>query len=122
MTEFEQEKEITLEKLDLVTSRVRVSYTKAKAALLKADGDVIDAIVNLEDEGAATVGDFTDTLNNVKDKAVEFSKSAAVGILTGAEALAGKAGGAAHSAKEKLSDPTGPQEPQETAEPPEDES
>ncbi len=37
-----------LEKLDLIRSRVRVSYDEARKALNEAGGDVVQALVNLE--------------------------------------------------------------------------
>lgn len=40
--------EITLEKVDMVKDRMYVTYAEAKEALEKNDGDVLDAIVYLE--------------------------------------------------------------------------
>ena len=42
--------EISLEKIELVKDRTGVSYKEAKEALLKADGNVLDAIIMIEDE------------------------------------------------------------------------
>lgn len=42
--------EITLEKIELVKDRTGVSYAEAKAALEKADGSVVDAIIMIEEE------------------------------------------------------------------------
>ena len=50
--------EITLEKIELVKDRTGVSYKEAKAALEAADGSVVDAIINIEediDTSASTV-------------------------------------------------------------------
>ncbi len=41
--------EITLEKIELVKDRTGVSYKEAKAALEKANGSVVDAIIIIED-------------------------------------------------------------------------
>lgn len=42
--------EITLEKIELVKDRTGVSYAEAKAALEKAGGSVVDAIIMIEEE------------------------------------------------------------------------
>lgn len=42
--------EISLKKIELVKDRTGVSYKEAKEALIKADGNVVDAIIMLEDE------------------------------------------------------------------------
>lgn len=42
--------EITLEKIELIKDRTGVSYAEAKAALEKADGSVVDAIIMIEEE------------------------------------------------------------------------
>ena len=42
--------EITLEKIELVKDRTGVSYAEAKAALEKAEGSVVDAIIMIEEE------------------------------------------------------------------------
>ncbi len=41
--------EITLEKIELVKDRTGVSYKEAKDALEKADGSVVDAIIDIEE-------------------------------------------------------------------------
>ncbi len=41
--------EITLEKIELVKDRTGVSYKEAKEALEKAEGSVVDAIINIEE-------------------------------------------------------------------------
>lgn len=43
-----ENKEITLEQIDLVMERAQVSYTDAKAALEASNGDLVEAIVWLE--------------------------------------------------------------------------
>ena len=42
--------EISLEKIEVVKDRTGVSYKEAKEALMKAEGNVLDAIIMLEDE------------------------------------------------------------------------
>ena len=42
--------EITLEKIELIKDRTGVSYAEAKAALEKANGSVVDAIIMIEEE------------------------------------------------------------------------
>ncbi len=46
--------EITLEKVDLVRERTGVSYSKAKEALEAANGDVLEAIIYLENKSASS--------------------------------------------------------------------
>ena len=41
--------EITLEKIELVKDRTGVTYKEAKDALAKADGNVVDAIISIEE-------------------------------------------------------------------------
>ncbi|GHU61286.1 hypothetical protein AGMMS49983_00740 [Clostridia bacterium] len=48
--------EITLEQIELVKDRTGVSYREAKEALEAADGNVVDAIIAIEDEINAKVG------------------------------------------------------------------
>jgi hypothetical protein len=64
--------EITLEKIELVKDRTGVSYKDAKEALESADGNVVDAIIAIEESinmsGAAKViGKSTDILDVIKD-------------------------------------------------------
>ena len=49
--------EITLEKIEMVKDRTGVSYKEAKDALEKADGSVVDAIIDIEETiGTKNVG------------------------------------------------------------------
>ncbi len=41
---------ITLEKIDLIMDRAKVTYNEAKEALEKADGNVVDALIALEEK------------------------------------------------------------------------
>lgn len=62
--------EITLEKVDLIKERTGVSYTEAKEALEASDGDVVDALVYIENK-KKTKGAFYQTkeefINWIKD-------------------------------------------------------
>ena len=53
--------EVTLEKIELVKDRTGVSYKEAKEALEAADGSVVDAIINIEENidamGGKTIGE-----------------------------------------------------------------
>ncbi|MEG0641355.1 MAG: DUF4342 domain-containing protein [Clostridium sp.] len=42
--------EITLEKIDIIRERLGVSYAEAKDALLQADGDIVEALIYLEEQ------------------------------------------------------------------------
>ena len=42
--------EITLEKVDLIRERTGVSYTEAKEALEAGNGDVVDALIYIENK------------------------------------------------------------------------
>ena len=42
--------EITLEKIELVKDRTGVTYKEAKEALEQADGNVVEAIISLEEK------------------------------------------------------------------------
>ena len=53
--------EVTLEKIELVKDRTGVSYKEAKEALEAADGSVVDAIINIEENidelGGKSIGE-----------------------------------------------------------------
>lgn len=76
--------EITLEKMDLVKERTGVSYKEAKEALEAANGDVVDAIIALEEGegccgGAIEGGNWTEFMSTkgteVVDKVKELVKT-----------------------------------------------
>ena len=46
-----ENKEITLEQIDLVMERAQVSYTEAKEALEATNGDLLEALLYLEKQG-----------------------------------------------------------------------
>ena len=82
--------EITLEMVDQVRERTGVTYEEAKAALEGANGNVVDAIIAIEKENAATVN-----VNEKIEGLVEKVKSAVqkgnvnrIRILRGDEELA----------------------------------
>lgn len=75
--------EITLEKIDLVKERTGVSYKQAKEALEAAEGDVVEAIITLEESTCCGAGhdkgaNWTETINakgtEVVDKLKELVK------------------------------------------------
>jgi hypothetical protein len=65
--------EITLEKIELVKDRTAVSYKEAKEALEATDGNVVDAIIAIEESidrsaTAKVIGKSTDILDAIKDQ------------------------------------------------------
>lgn len=42
--------DITLEKIDIIRERTNVSYAEAKKALEIADGNVVDALIYIEED------------------------------------------------------------------------
>lgn len=59
--------EITLEKVDMVKDRMYVTYAEAKEALEKNDGDVLDAIVYLEQKIKAESVDNNESAEEVRE-------------------------------------------------------
>lgn len=55
--------EIELEKLDLVRERAKVSYKEAKEALEKSNGNVVDALIYLEQNQKGILGNISDVGN-----------------------------------------------------------
>ena len=64
---------ITLEKIDHIRERANVSYTEAKEALEKTDGNMIDAIILLEKENKTHDNGFKKTQQQEKS---EYRKQA----------------------------------------------
>lgn len=62
--------EITLEKIDLVRERTGVSYTEAKDALVASDGNVVDALIYIENNKKSSKDEFYAT----KDEFVDWIK------------------------------------------------
>lgn len=76
--------EITLEKIDLVKERTGVSYKQAKEALEAANGDVVDAIIAIEETECCSgccdeSGKWTENISakgsEVMDKVKELVKT-----------------------------------------------
>ena len=75
--------EITLEKIELVKDRTGVSYREAKEALEAMDGNVVDAIIKIEDEINAKVGaKLSDNGAKVVEKIKEYIKKGNVSRIT----------------------------------------
>jgi len=75
--------EITLEKIELVKDRTGVSYREAKEALEATDGNVVDAIIRIEDEINAKVGaKITDNGEKIIEKITEYIKKGNVSRIT----------------------------------------
>ncbi len=49
--------DITLEKIDIIRDRTGVSYKEAKEALETADGNVVDALINVEEDGKKKISE-----------------------------------------------------------------
>ena len=65
--------EVTLEKIELVKDRTGVTYKEAKEALEAADGNVVDAIVSIEDktDGETSSQKISEKGNEIVDKIKE---------------------------------------------------
>ena len=75
--------EITLEKIELVKDRTGVSYREAKEALEATEGNVVDAIIKIEDEiNASTRVRLTDNGAKVIEKIKEYVKKGNVARIT----------------------------------------
>lgn len=59
--------EVTLEKLDLIKERIGVSYGEAKEALQICDGDVVEAIIYLEEKKNSEPSPVDTTVEQFKD-------------------------------------------------------
>ena len=82
--------EITLEMVDQVRERTGVTYEEAKAALEGANGNVVDAIIAIEKENAATVN-VNEKIEGLVEKvktAVQKGNVNRIRILRGDEELA----------------------------------
>jgi len=75
--------EITLEKIELVKDRTGVSYREAKEALEAMEGNVVDAIIKIEDEINAKVGaKITDNGAKIIEKIKEYIKKGNVARIS----------------------------------------
>ncbi len=59
--------DISLEKIDIVVSRTNVSFKEAKEALEKVNGDVIEAIVSIEENQEDMTEKSEDIIEKIKD-------------------------------------------------------
>lgn len=62
--------EITLEKIDIIRERSGVSYTEAKEALEKVEGNVVDALIYIENNKKSSM----DSIYTSKDEFIEWLK------------------------------------------------
>ena len=68
--------DITLEKIDMIKERTGVSYKEAKEALVFADGNVVDAIINIEEKSNKNwTEDFSVKGNEAMEKIKEIIKT-----------------------------------------------
>lgn len=75
--------EITLEKIELVKDRTGVSYREAKEALEATDGNVVDAIIKIEDEINIKVGaKLSDNGAKIIEKIKEYVKKGNVSRIS----------------------------------------
>jgi len=75
--------EITLEKIELVKDRTGVSYREAKEALEAMEGNVVDAIIKIEDEINAKVGaKLSDNGAKIIEKIKEYVRKGNVARIT----------------------------------------
>jgi len=75
--------EITLEKIELVKDRTGVSYREAKEALEATEGNVVDAIIKIEDEINAKVGaKLSDNGAKIVEKIKEYVRKGNVSRIT----------------------------------------
>lgn len=61
--------EITLEKIDLLRERTKASYSEAKEALIRAEGNVVDALIILEENTKQEKQEYTsknEFINSIK--------------------------------------------------------
>jgi hypothetical protein len=83
--------EITLEKIELVKDRTGVSYKEAKEALEAADGNVVNAIISIEENinltGAGKVSDQARVLLERVKEAVNKGNIARIRISRGGESI-----------------------------------
>jgi len=63
---------VTLEKIDILRDRAGVTYKEAKEALERSNGDVIAALIDLED--ATKQGNWTDEISSRSSQVIEKVK------------------------------------------------
>ncbi|MDF2839237.1 MAG: ubiquitin-associated- protein [Clostridia bacterium] len=68
--------DISLEKIDIIRDRTGVSYKEAKEALEAASGNVVDALINIEDAGSKKWGEtVTESISVKGSEAMDKLKS-----------------------------------------------
>lgn len=65
---------ITLEKIDQIVERTGVSYAQAKEVLEKVDGDVVEAIIYIEQNSTNFTKKVSDNISLKKDEVLETLK------------------------------------------------
>ncbi len=68
--------EITLEKIDTIRSRTGVTYRQAKDALEKHNGDVVEALIDLEENQKSFGQNISENITNTADTIMEKLKEA----------------------------------------------
>lgn len=66
--------DISIEKVDMVVGRTGVSYSKAKEALEKSDGDVVEAIIFIESSNKSLTENIGNKGEEIFDKIRESIK------------------------------------------------
>jgi translation elongation factor EF-Ts len=66
--------EITLEQIDLVRERTGAGYKEAKEALEQSNGDVLEAIIQLENKSAKTGPNFGPKIESIGNEVLETLK------------------------------------------------
>jgi len=64
--------DISLEKIDTVVARTNVSFSEAKKALEERNGDVIEAIILIEERGESWTEDISHKSEDLIDKVKEL--------------------------------------------------
>lgn len=68
--------DISLEKIDIIRDRTGVSYKEAKEALEAAGGDVVDALINIEESGSKKWAEtFTESISVKGSEAMDKVKA-----------------------------------------------
>lgn len=68
--------DITLEKIDVIRERTGVSYKEAKEVLEKHDGNLVDALIYLEENQKSWTENITSNINNTGDRILEALREA----------------------------------------------
>ncbi|KNF09337.1 hypothetical protein CLPU_3c01150 [Gottschalkia purinilytica] len=74
--------EISLEKIDMIRERTGVSYKTAKEVLEKHNGDVVEALVELEEKGSSWANNITSKGDELLERIKEVLKEGNVTKIT----------------------------------------